>query len=446
MIDLGQNYVRSAGATDVVVIGAGHAGLATSYCLSERSIDHVVLERGEVANSWRKERWDSLRLLTPNWQSRLPGFMYKGDKPDDFMSMPEVVDFIQSYADFSAAPVRTHTTVTSVRQQDGGYRVISDTGEWQAKSVVIASGACNIAVTPRVAAALPEGLESLTAHQYRAPEQLQAGGVLVVGASATGLQLADEISRAGHDVIVATGEHVRMPRSYRGMDIQFWLDRAGILNERYDELDDIVRARGLPSPQLIGSADRRALDLNRLSDNGVRITGRLMGINNSTAQFSGSLSNVCALADLKMSRMLDAIDKWIQCSGVAANVGAIERFEETRVDSSPCLTLKLDDGSIKTVIWATGFRPDYRWLDVPVLDGKGRLRHDGGVVEAPGMYVLGLPVLRRRKSSYIHGIEDDVREITAHLHAYLDKSRRAPHNAGRYAATKTAHVASLGLG
>ncbi len=413
-----QNTIRAAGVTDVVVIGAGHAGLAASYCLTERSIDHVVLERGEVANSWRNERWDSLKLLTPNWQSRLPGFGYSGADPDGFMSMPEVVDFIQAYADFSGAPVQSNTTVTSLRQNGDGYRVISSSGEWQAKSVVIASGACNVAVTPKVAEAIPAGIRTLTPHQYRGPQQLDAGGVLVVGASATGLQLADEIRRAGHEVTIAVGEHVRMPRSYRGRDIQFWLDQVGILDERYDEVDDVVRARRLPSPQLVGSSDRM-LDLNSMSDNGIRLTGRLMGFNNGLAQFSGSLRNVCALADLKMNRMLDAIDQWIASARAGSDFPAPERFAETRLEASPKLTLKLDDGSIKTIVWATGFRPDYSWLHVPVLDRKGQIRHDGGVVAANGMYVVGLPVLRRRKSSFIHGVEDDVRDLSAHLHATL---------------------------
>lgn len=420
--DFRQNSIRSAGSTDVIVIGAGHAGLATSYCLTERSIDHVVLERGEVANSWRKERWDSLKLLTQNWQSRLPGFSYSGDNPEGFMSMPEVIDFIQAYADFSGAPVKTNTTVTSVRQYAGGYRVETDAGEWQAKSVVIASGACNIAVTPKVAELVPANVTSITPHQYRGPEQLEAGGVLVVGASATGLQLADEIRRAGHEVTIAVGEHVRMPRRYRGEDIQVWMDRTGILNECYDEVDDVVRARGLPSPQLIGSSERKLLDLNSLTDNGVRLAGRLMGVNNGMAQFSGSLGNVCALADLKMKRLLDAIDVWITTHSVLCE--RAERYDATRIDESPTLSVDLTDGSIRTIIWATGFRPDYSWLDVPVLDRKGRIKHDGGVVDAPGMYVVGLPMLRRRKSSFIHGIEDDVRDLTAHLHEFLSVELR----------------------
>lgn len=418
MSDRFSNRSRSAGTRDVVVIGAGHAGLAASYCLNERSIDHVVLERGQIANSWRHERWDTLKLLTPNWQSRLPGFGYTGDNPDGYMSMPEVIEFIEGYAAFSGAPVQTNTTVTTVRPDANGYRVETDKGAWRARAVVIASGACNIANTPRVAGDLPVDIRSLSPHSYRNAGQLDEGGVLIVGASATGLQLADEISAAGHDVVIATGEHVRMPRRYRGHDIQFWLDRTGLLNQRYDEVDDVVRARGLPSPQLIGSHAFPILDLNRLTDRGVKVVGRLMGVRDGVAQFSGSLRNVCALADLKMNRLLDGIDDWVLRNSVLCD--APERFDATRVDESPALTLDLVKCNIRTVIWATGFRPDYRWLDVPVLDRKGRIRHDGGVVDAPGLYVLGLPVLRRRKSSFIHGAEDDARDITQHLADYLD--------------------------
>lgn len=420
MITRISDRVRFAGTTDVVVIGAGHAGLAASYFLNEQSIDHVVLERGEVANSWRNERWDSLKLLTPNWQSRLPGFSYSGKDPHGFMSMPEVIEFIEGYAAFSGAPVRTRTTVTSVKSAGDGYRVVTDKGTWKTKAVVLASGACNTASVPRVAESVPSHIAQLTPQDYRNPSQVKDGGVLVVGASASGLQLADELQRAGHDVTIAVGEHVRIPRTYRGHDIQFWMDRTGIMNERYDEIDDIVRARGLPSPQLVGSNEPGLLDLNHLTGNGAKIAGRLMGVNSGVAQFSGSLRNVCALADLKMKRLLDGIDQWVLGHSVLCD--APRRFDATQVDESPALTLNLDGENIRTIIWATGYRPDYSWLDVPVLDRKGRLRHDGGVVNAPGMYVLGLPMMRRRKSSFIHGIEDDARELMSHLAGYLHHS------------------------
>jgi putative flavoprotein involved in K+ transport len=407
VINVIRQLIRPVGTTDVVVIGAGHAGLAASYFLSRQSIDHVVLERGEIANSWRTERWDSLKLLTPNWQSRLPGFEYAGEDPDGFMSMPEVIQFIEEYAKYAAAPVKTHTTVQSVQRHLDTYRVVSNRGVWHAKAVVIASGACNIANKPRVSEAVPEGIASLTAHDFRNADQLERGGVLIVGASATGLQFADEIRKAGHEVTIATGEHVRLPRTYRGRDIQFWMHSTGLLNQSYEEIDDVSRARGLPSPQLVGSHDAPILDLNRLSDNG-----------------SGSLRNVCALADLKMRRLLEAIDDWIEHNPVLCD--APERFEPTRVDDNPSLLLDLQNSNVRTIIWATGFRPDYSWLDVPVLDRKGRIRHEGGVVDMPGMYVLGLPMLRRRKSSFIHGIEDDARELMAHLADYLEDDVELP--------------------
>ena len=417
--------VRSpSGKIDVVVIGAGHSGLAMSRCLTARSINHIVLERGEVANSWRHERWDSLRLLTPNWMSRLPGYDYVGNEPDGYMSMQDVIGFISGYAEVSSAPVRTGTTVTSVEVHPHGYRVTTDRGEWRCRAVVVASGAFNRPVVPAISKAVPGEIAQLTARHYRNPEQLEPGGVLVVGASATGLQLAEEIQRAGHAVTLAVGEHVRLPRVYRGRDIQWWMHAAGVLDERYDTVDDIVRARRVPSPQLIGARDRSTLDLNTLTENGVRLAGRLVGIRGGNAQFSGSLRNVCALADLKMERLLRAIDGWARGIGYASEVGPSENFEPTNVAKSPCLNVGLASGEIRTIVWATGFRPDYSWLNVPVLDRKGQLRHEGGVADAPGMYVMGLPFLRRRKSSFIHGAEDDARDLSEHISGYLDMLAR----------------------
>lgn len=415
---------RLAGAIDVVVIGAGHAGLSMSYLLSRHGVDHVVLERGEVANSWRHERWDSLRLLTPNRQTRLPGKCYAGDDPDGFMPVAELIRFIDDYAEFAAAPVRTRTRVGSVTREHGYYRIRTDRGDWVCSAVVLATGACNLASVPSVAAAVPGHITQLTPHDYRSPDRLDAGAVLVVGASATGLQLAGEMLRAGRDVTIATGEHVRMPRSYRGCDIFHWLDLSGIHHERYDEVEDIGRGRRLPSPQLVGSRDKPILDLNSLREAGAAITGRLMGICDGIAQFSGSLHNVCALADLKMNRLLARIDDTADAEGAEAP----ERFEPTRVDGGdlgmPLLTLNLDAAGVRTIVWATGFRPDYSWLHVPVLDRKGQLQHDGGIVASPGMYVLGLPLMRRRKSSFIFGIEDDARDIAEHLIQYLHSNTK----------------------
>jgi putative flavoprotein involved in K+ transport len=403
-----------------VVIGAGHAGLAMSRCLGERGIDHVVLERGEVANSWRTERWDSLRLLTPNWQSRLPGFSYAGNDPDGFRTMPEVIDFLDAYAHAIAAPVKTHTRVVAVRRSDAGYLVRTDRGDWHCRTLVLASGACNIPCVPKLAEALPPAMRTLTPMDYRNPDQLAHGGVLVLGASASGIQLADEIHRSGRPVTLAVGEHIRAPRTYRGRDIQWWMDVAGVHDQRYGEVDDIERARRVPSLQLVGSPERRTLDLNALADSGVRLVGRLAGIADGRLQFSGSLANQCALSDLKLGRLLDAIDQWATENGLDGEVEPPYRPAPTRVDPSPVLTLDVARSGIRTILWATGFRPDYSWLEVPVLDRKGRLRHDGGVVASPGLYVMGLQFLRRRKSALIDGAGADARELSAHLAAFLD--------------------------
>ena len=411
--------------TDVVIIGAGHAGLAMSRCLAERSVEHVVLERGEVANSWKTERWDSLRLLTPNWQSRLPGYGYEGDDPDGYRTMPETIAFIERYAQLIAAPIRTHTEVRSVRVGGEGYIVSTTQGRWRCRAVVLASGACNIPHVPAFAAQVPPDIKMLTPFDYRSPEHLEDGGVLVVGASATGMQIAEEVHRSGRPVTLSVGEHIRVPRVYRGRDIQWWMDAAGVLDERYDQVDDINRARGVPSLQLVGADDYRMLDLNALGANGVRITGPLAGISEGRAQFSGSLRNQCALSDLKMNRLLDVIDGWASENGLDGVVDPPHRFEPTRMEASPLLLLNLNSGAIRTIIWATGFRPDYSWLDIPVLDRKGRVRHDGGVVDAPGMYLMGTQFLRRRKSALIDGAGDDARELSAHLAARLDRDSAA---------------------
>ena len=398
-----------------VIVGAGHAGLAMSRCLTARSIDHVILERGEVANSWKRERWDSLRLLTPNWMSRLPGVAPGGADPDGFRTMPETIAFLEWYAMTVSAPVRTQAEVTSIRLAGDGYQVIAAGEEWRSSSVVLASGACNVARIPPVAAALPAGIRTLGALEYRNPGQVEPGGVLVVGASASGTQIAEELQAHGRSVTLAVGEHIRAPRVYRGRDIKWWMDAAGVLDERWDEIDDIVRARNVPSLQLTGSTDRRTLDLNRLADLGVRIVGRLVGVVDGRAQFSGSLRNQCEMSDLKLERLLARIDAWATANGIDGDVPPPHRFEPTRVEDSPPLGLDLRTGVIRTVIWACGFRPDYSWLEVPVLDRKGRIRHEGGVAGAPGLYVLGLPFLRRRKSSLIDGAGPDANDLADHL-------------------------------
>jgi putative flavoprotein involved in K+ transport len=378
-----------------------------------------VLERGEVANSWRRERWDSLRLLTPNWLSRLPGLPYEGPDPDGYMTAAEVTELIERFAVRSRAPVRTGANVTSLQRTDDGYHVATSTGEIASETVVIASGACNRPVVPAVAAAVPAAVEQFTALDYRDPAKLPEGGVLVVGASATGAQLAAELARSGRPVTLSVGEHVRLPRTYRGRDVLWWMDSAGVWDQRYNEVDDLTRARRLPSPQLVGTPERSTLDLNALASMGVELVGRWAAARDGQALFSGGLRNVLALADLKLERLLDTFDEWARLHGRDSEVGPPERCQPTRVPESSRLQIDLRRGEIRSIVWATGYRPDYRWLDVPVLDAKGQLQHEGGVVASPGLYALGLPVLRRRRSTFICGIEDDARAVIDHLARHL---------------------------
>ena len=372
-----------------------------------------------MANSWRRERWDSLRLLTPNWLSRLPGVRYDGPDPDGYMTAGEVTEFIERFAKVSRAPVRTGVNVTSVRRAGDGFHVTTSDGEIACRAVVIASGACNVPSVPPLRDGVPASVEQLTPFDYRDPAMLPDGGVLVVGASATGVQLAAEIRRSGRPVTLSVGEHVRLPRLYRDRDVLWWMDASGVWDQRHDEVEDLTRARRLPSPQLAGTPERATLDLNALTALGVELVGRWAAVRDGRALLSGGLRNVFSLADLKMNRLLDTFDEWALTSGRDAEFDAPKRFAPTLAPRASRLQLDLGSGEIRAVVWATGFRPDYGWLDVPVVDAKGQLRHEGGVVDSPGLYALGLPVLRRRKSTFICGIEDDAREVIEHLAGYL---------------------------
>jgi putative flavoprotein involved in K+ transport len=272
---------------------------------------------------------------------------------------------------------------------------------------------------------VPPNIEQLTPFTYRDPAGLPDGGVLVVGASATGVQLAAELRRSGRPVTLSAGEHVRMPRTYRGRDVLWWMDASGVWDQRHDEVEDLTRARRLPSPQLVGTPERTTLDLNSLTAMGVELVGRWAAVRDGRALFSGGLRNVCSLADLKLERLLDLFDERARDEGLAAEADPPERYAPTVVPERPRLQLDLTSGEIQTIVWATGFRPDYRWLDVPVVNAKGQLRHDGVVLESPGLYALGLPVLRRRKSTFIYGIEDDAREVIGHLTGFLAGDERA---------------------
>ncbi len=405
-----------------VIVGAGQAGLAMSRELTCKGVDHLVLERGTIANAWRADRWDSLRLLTPNWANYLPGEPYPTDDPDGYMSVGELVSRFTSYADQIAAPIQLATRVERVRRCETGYHLETSQGPIRCKCLVVATGACAHPIVPPLAQEIPKQVVQVTPLSYKRPDGLPDGGVLIVGASATGVQLAREIQRSGRQVTLAVGGHTRLPRNYRNYDIEWWLHATGLMDERANAIEDLERARRLPSPQLIGGSD--PVDLNALQDLGVTIVGRLSTIRNGDALFSGGLAHVCASADLKMNRFLDLVDSWIDDWSLATGLPSANRPEPTRIAKSPSLKQSLTDGSIRTLVWATGYRPDFSWLSLPVFDRRGRLQHSGGVIDAPGLYVLGLPILRRRQSHQISGVGYDAAELALHLRSYLDGGGR----------------------
>ena len=332
------------------------------------------------------------------------------------MTASDVVAYLDGYRMRIGAPLHSGVEVTRLTSTGGRHVIETTDGPWSARAVVVATGACSTPHVPAIAAEMPDHIEHVTPLRYRNPSGIADRGVLVVGASASGLQIADELTRAGREVTLAVGDHVRLPRDYRGMDIHWWMDAIGQLDERYDEVDDIDRARRLPSLQLIGSPERRDLDLSTVAANGVVLAGRLVGRDGHRAQFSGSFANLCTSADLKQRRLLDRLDDYAASHGLDAELGDATRPAPTPVGSP---VVDADLRSIDTIVWATGYRQSYPWLDQRLLDRKGRLVHDGGVLPVPGLYVLGLPFMRRRKSSFLDGAGPDAAELAQHLVAYL---------------------------
>jgi putative flavoprotein involved in K+ transport len=401
---------------DTVVIGAGHAGLAVSRLLTEAGREHVVLDRGRVGERWRTARWDSLHLLSPSWLNRLPGWR-PADDPEGFLSSGEFVSQLEQYAASFDAPVLTGTTVTRLASgPDGRYDVHTDHATWRARSVVVASGPHGRPIVP--AAVERARVRVLTSDRYRNPRRLERGGVLVVGASASGVQIADELARSGRDVVLAVGRHYRLPRRYRGMDIFWWLETTGRLARTIDQVPDPAAARREPSLQLVGRsrADEVAseVDLAALQRIGVRLTGRLEGLDGHTARFDDRLAGHTADAERRMHALLDSIDSFVDRSGLTREVLAPVRPKEVAVATTPS-RLDLHAERIRTVVLATGFRPDTAWVDLPVTEADGTFRQTRGVTDAPGVYVMGQRFQHRRDSAFIGGARHDARMVVHHL-------------------------------
>jgi putative flavoprotein involved in K+ transport len=404
--------------TPVVVVGAGQAGLAVSHLLTAAGMEHLVVERGRVAQRWASYRWESLRLLTPNWLSRLPGFRYTGPDPEGFMSAAQVGDYLRAYARHSAAPVVEEADVLSVRRRGDGYQVTTANGCWTASAVVLAAGWCDVPDVPASAGALDTRIAQVTPATYRSTAALPAGGVLVVGASATGVQLADELVRAGRPVMLAVGSHTRLPRRYRGIDSLWWLDAIGVLDRRLAGHPAPAAVRAEPSLQLVGSTAGREVDLTSLQQRGVGLLGRLRGVAGRRAWFADDLADTTGRADARLRGLLGRIDAYACATGLAGEVDPPEPVRAVRVGAAGH-ELDLYRAGIRSVLWATGYRREYPWLHVPVLDGAGEIRHAGGVTPAPGLYLVGARWQSRRNSSFLDGVRHDAAMVVDRLLAHV---------------------------
>ena len=405
--------------TDTVIVGAGHAGLAVSRLLSAAGHEHVILERGRVAERWRSQRWDSLHLVTPSWMTRLPDWRYDGPDPDGYLSAAAFADFLDDYATSFRAPVIGSVTVEDVSPAEPGsghgYVVVTDAGVWRARHAVLATGPHG---TPQIPGAVRTGalgsVELVTAQQYRNPAQLPPGGVLVVGASASGVQIADELARAGRPVVLAVGRHTRMPRSYRGMDIYWWLASTGRLARTVDDVHSVSAVRREPSPQLVGRAGDGNLDLAVLQTHEVRLTGRLEGIADGRAWFRDDLARSVATAERQMHRLLDAADDYAARAGLDAEICPPRRPAAIPLPLTPT-SVNLDVERIGTVLLATGYRPHHPWLHLPITGPDGSIQQYRGITAAPGMYVVGQRFQHRRDSAFIDGARHDAETVVRHL-------------------------------
>jgi len=403
----------TAGQVEVVVVGAGQAGLAVSYYLQAYGVEHVVLERGRVGESWRSARWDSFTLVTPNWMNRLPGYRLAAGAAREFLPRDTAVGLLDGFA--RGLPVHTGTEVLSGGVGDGGYDVVTAAGRMAARAVVVASGGQRRPVIPRLSAALPADIHQLHAGDYRRPDALPPGAVLVVGSGQSGMQIATDLAAAGREVLLATSQVPRVPRRYRGRDCHEWGVELGLYDQPAEAVTDPAEFRR-PHPMLSGAHGGQTLSYQQLARDGVRLLGRLAGADGGTLGFGPELPRHIQHADQGAAQFRRLVDEYVTRAGIAAPPPDTDPAERPGPASREApRTLNARAERISTVVWCTGFGPDTSWLRVPVLRPDGTVEHARGVTAFPGLYVAGHPWLSNRGSGLLYGVAADAARIAQHV-------------------------------
>lgn len=398
---------------EVVVVGAGQAGIAMSEHLGRHGIPHVVLERDRIAERWRSQRWDSLVANGPAWHDRFPGLEFSGVGPDEFPTKDQVADYFADYATKIAAPVRCGVEVTSVRRRSGssGFRVETSDGTIDSRFVVAATGPFQRPVIPPVVPA-DAGVVQMHSSEYRNPDQLPAGAVLVVGAGSSGVQIADELLRSGREVYLSVGPHDRPPRRYRGRDFVWWL---GVLG-KWDE-ETPAQGREHVTIAVSGALGGNTVDFRDLAGRGMVLVGRTNSFEDGTVRFGGDLAGTISRGDENYLSLLDEADAYVRANGLdlPEEPAARQLPPLPETVTNPPMGVDLAQAGVSSIIWATGFGVDYGWLEVDAFDDTGKPSHRRGVSAEPGVYFVGLPWLARRGSSFIWGVWHDAGYIAEHI-------------------------------
>lgn len=398
-----------------VIIGGGQAGLATSYCLKQQNIEHVVLEQAaQAGNAWRNFRWDSFTLVTPNWALRMPGDPYKGDDPDGFMPRDEVVAYFEHYINAFNLPIRYGIHVTEINVQPGGEGyIIHTSGEsFTAKNVVIATGLLQGPKIPKFGGNISSRVLQIHSTQYRNPQQLPQGAVLVIGSAQSGAQIAEELYQDGRKVFLAVGGAGRVPRRYRGKDIVFWLDKIGFFDRTPDMLDS-PKSRFAGNPHVSGKNGGHNINLHQFVRDGVQLLGHAIGGDNEKVLFAGDLKQSLEKADQAEANIIKKIDDYILSKGLDVPHETLPELRDGY--AVPEITeMDLIKENIGTIIWAQGFSFDFSMVKLPVFDEAGYPIQKRGVTEFPGLYFVGLPFLYKMKSGLLIGVGEDAEYIASH--------------------------------